>query len=133
MTNKTKDRDISVKQRLFVLWNTAKRTSEARAYLVEECILGKRFYEKQIAEIDKCLQPECLGSYRQDRGAAAAWLNKRREFSHYLSQYVSLLSTITTNVLDLYGDNCADSDTDDYDSEEDDEEEDEEEETEQSS
>ncbi len=103
---------MPVKQQLFVLWNTIGRANEEKAYLVEDCKSAKRFYEKQITEIDRHSQPEGHSSNRQDRGAAAALQSKRREFSRYLSQFASLLTTLTTGDCDVNFVNSTDSDTD---------------------
>lgn len=104
--------NMPVKQQLFVLWNTTRRANEEKAYLVEDCKSAKRFYEKQIMEIDRHSQPEGHSSNRQDRGATAALRSKRREFSRYLSQFASLLTALTTDDCDVNVENSTDSDTD---------------------
>ncbi|XP_030297532.1 uncharacterized protein LOC115596498 isoform X2 [Sparus aurata] len=104
--------NMPVKQQLFVLWNTTRRANEEKAYLVEDCKSAKRFYEKQIMEIDRHSQPEGHSSNRQDRGATAALRSKRREFSRYLSQFASLLTALTTDDCDVNVENSTDLDTD---------------------
>ncbi|XP_061592259.1 uncharacterized protein LOC133457248 isoform X2 [Cololabis saira] len=125
MVHSEKDADISVKQRLFVLLNTAERASEEREYLSEECMAGKLFYEKQLVEVEKCLLPDSLPSVssREDKGARAALLAKKREFLFLHSKYVNLVNLLrSTDVIDEV--NSADSDIstdeeEDYDEEED--------------
>lgn len=115
--------NMPIKQQMFVLWNTTKRANEEKAYLVEECKLAKRFYEKQIIEIDNHSQPEGQSSNRQDRGATAALRSKRREFSSYLTQFASVLTMLTTADCDVDFVNSAYSDTDEEEDEVDNEEE----------
>lgn len=79
---------------------------------MEDCKSAKRFYEKQIIEIDRHSQPEGHSSNRQDRGATAALQSKRREFSRYLSQFASLLTALMTDSCNVNFVNNIDSDTD---------------------
>ena len=102
--------NMPVKQQLFVLWNTIRRANEEKAYLLEDCKSAKRFYEKQITEIDRQSQPEGHSSNRQERGARAALQSKRREFSRCLPQFESVFTTLTTGDCDVV--NSTDSDTD---------------------
>ena len=58
---------------------------------------GKRFYEKQLVEVEKCLVPDSLLSSREKKGAHAALLNKKREFLNCQLEYVKLVNLLGTN------------------------------------
>ncbi|MGH0136776.1 UNVERIFIED_CONTAM: hypothetical protein FKN15_062064 [Acipenser sinensis] len=75
------DADISVKQRLFVLWNLARRASEENLHIKEDIVTGKEFYVRQISLLNECLQSASQVSSRLLRGATASLLSKKREFT----------------------------------------------------